>query len=302
MLSNTDDKKPRPNAVCHDAAGSSSTGIIDAHVTKASRKSVPLKVSGMMSQSGLRSGAATRMTIQTAMPSTGKTSSTTGNRRLAVTLAATATTRIATTIHTRVHSMRTPEDMFRMIGEYRCCDDGGEVADMDLPAKHVARHRASDQRRRNIVEEARQDEHDCEQREAPLPVIRKNGRHRVWHTASLEVTREKRKAHQQQEKIGENDPLVLHVDGEPANAGTKFESGKGDFVARDRRQARERDLKRVTVKKSDPEQRHPKQDEIDRDAQQVDWGAGLGGSRDGRACCTKPEQDANDGKDQFVQG
>jgi hypothetical protein len=36
--------------------------------------------------------AVARMTIQMAMPSTGKMSSTAGNRRLAVTLAATATT------------------------------------------------------------------------------------------------------------------------------------------------------------------------------------------------------------------
>ena len=31
MLSNTEDRKPRPSAVCHDATGSSSTGISEAH-------------------------------------------------------------------------------------------------------------------------------------------------------------------------------------------------------------------------------------------------------------------------------
>src|SRR5688572_32013570 len=42
MLSNTAETKPSPNAVCHDAAGSRSTGISDAHSTSASRNTVPL--------------------------------------------------------------------------------------------------------------------------------------------------------------------------------------------------------------------------------------------------------------------
>ena len=48
-------------AVCQDAAGSFSTGIIEAQVTSDSRKMVPLNASGSSSQSGLRSGAVTRM-------------------------------------------------------------------------------------------------------------------------------------------------------------------------------------------------------------------------------------------------
>ena len=71
MLSNTADTKPRPSAVCQDASGSFSTGIIEAQVTSASRKIVPLKVSGMTSQSGRRSGAVTRITTHTARPITG---------------------------------------------------------------------------------------------------------------------------------------------------------------------------------------------------------------------------------------
>src|SRR5262249_32962318 len=122
------DRKPSPKAVCHDAAGSSSTGIIDAHVTNANRKIVPLEVSGMIAQSGLRNGAVARMTIQTAIPSTGKTSSTAGNRRFAVTLAPIATTRIAATIHTRTHSTRSPEGASRTIGENRCCVTAAGIA------------------------------------------------------------------------------------------------------------------------------------------------------------------------------
>ena len=104
MLSNTADTKPSPSAVCHDASGSCSTGIIDAQVTSASRKIVPLKVSGITSQSGRRSGAVARMTTQTASPITGMTSSSAGNFRLAMTFARIATTRIAATMNTRVQS------------------------------------------------------------------------------------------------------------------------------------------------------------------------------------------------------
>ena len=98
MLSNTDDRKPRPSAVCQDASGSCSTGISEALVTSASRKIVPLNVSGMIAQSGRRSGAVARITIHTARPITGTTSSIAGNFRFAVTLATIAMTRISATI------------------------------------------------------------------------------------------------------------------------------------------------------------------------------------------------------------
>ncbi len=98
MLSNTEDRKPRPSAVCQEASGSSSTGISEALVTSASRKIVPLKVSGMISQSGRRSGAVARITIHTASPITGTTSSRAGNFRLAMTFARIAMIRIAATM------------------------------------------------------------------------------------------------------------------------------------------------------------------------------------------------------------
>src|SRR3954469_13554668 len=102
MLSNTAETKPRPIAVCQDAAGSFSTGISDAQVTSASRKIVPLKVSGITFQSGLRHGVVTSRTTQTDAPMIGKASSAAGNRRLAITLDRIATIRIANTITTRL--------------------------------------------------------------------------------------------------------------------------------------------------------------------------------------------------------
>ena len=73
----------------------------EALVTSASRKIVPLNVSGMISQSGRRSGAVAMITIQTARPITGTASSTAGNFRLAMTLALMAMTRIAATTPTK---------------------------------------------------------------------------------------------------------------------------------------------------------------------------------------------------------
>ena len=74
MLSNTAEMKPRPIAVCQDAAGSLSTGIMEAQVTSASRKIVPLVASGNRLQSGLRNGAVTRIASPTATPMKGKLS------------------------------------------------------------------------------------------------------------------------------------------------------------------------------------------------------------------------------------
>src|SRR3954452_11221132 len=117
MLSNTAETKPRPSAVGQDATGSLSTGIIEAAVTSASRKIVPLNVSGITDQSGLRKGAVKKITIHTAMPSTGIASSNAGNFRLAVMLAVSAATRMAATINTLVASIFRPLGGSLTIGE-----------------------------------------------------------------------------------------------------------------------------------------------------------------------------------------
>ena len=121
MLSNTDDTKPRPSVVCHDADGNVSTGITEAAVTSARRKIVPLKVSGMMLQSGVRRNAVSKIAAQTASPSTGSVSSSAGNFRFAVTFATNAAVRMAATMKTRAPSTRDPLGGFFTIGEKRCC-------------------------------------------------------------------------------------------------------------------------------------------------------------------------------------
>src|SRR5262249_32995660 len=78
MLSNTAETQPRPNAVCQDAAGSFSTGTIEAPVTTDSRKIVPLRVSASTAQPGCRKGTAARMAAHTARPITGHASNASG--------------------------------------------------------------------------------------------------------------------------------------------------------------------------------------------------------------------------------
>ena len=141
----------------------------------------------------------------------------------------------------------------------------------------MARHGAADQRRCDIVEEARQHEHDGQQRDAALPVVGKIGRHSVGHAAQLEMAREQRKPHQQQEQVGQDHPFVLHVQREAGEPGAEFEAGENELVERDGRKPGQRDVERVVVEQRDAEQRQAEQDEIDRDAEDVD-------RRDGARC------------------
>ena len=90
------------------------------------------------------------------------------------------------------------------------CDDRGQIADVNLSTEDVARHRSPDERGRDIVEEARQNEDDDEKDSAAFPVIRQQGRHLIRNPALLEMPRQQSKSHQQQEQIGQRDPLVRH--------------------------------------------------------------------------------------------
>src|ERR1017187_6560001 len=106
MLSNTAETKPRPKAECQDAAGSASTGIIDAQVTRDSRKIDPLLASGSSSQSGLLSGTLNRIAAHTAAPMNGKGTEGSLNSTLTITLATIAQIRISATMPARGQSTR----------------------------------------------------------------------------------------------------------------------------------------------------------------------------------------------------
>ncbi len=105
MLSKTAERKPRASVDGHEAGGSFSTGIIEAQVTSASRKTEPLMAPGIRLHSGLRSGAASSSATQTALPRKGKLSASAANFRFTVTLVAIAATRMNATMPTRAQSM-----------------------------------------------------------------------------------------------------------------------------------------------------------------------------------------------------
>src|SRR5258708_37657200 len=132
MLEKRAETKARPRAVCHVAAGSLSTGIIDAAVTSARRKAAPLNVSGNTDQSGDLNGAVSRMAAQTASPRTGTVASNAGNFRFAVTLATSAAARITATMKTRTLWIFSPVGGFLTIGENPCCCSDAGTAKINI--------------------------------------------------------------------------------------------------------------------------------------------------------------------------
>src|SRR5688500_2780395 len=117
MLSKTADTNPRPSAVGHDAAGSLSTGINDAHRMSESRKMVPSNALGSRLQSGLRMGAVTRIATHTAAPMNGNLSERWLTCRLTTTVAAIAAANMAATTATRPQSIPGPTTTSFTIGE-----------------------------------------------------------------------------------------------------------------------------------------------------------------------------------------
>ena len=78
MLSKKAEMKPSASADTHEAGGSLSTGIIEAHSTSDSRKTEPLMVSGSTSQSWRRTPTVIMMATHTATPMKGKCSASSG--------------------------------------------------------------------------------------------------------------------------------------------------------------------------------------------------------------------------------
>src|SRR5688572_8676671 len=97
MLSKTAETTPKPKAVTADAAGSRSTGIIEADSTSDNKNALPRTALGNTDQSGRRKIEPVRMTAQTAAPIHGKLSPNSGNLVLTITFAVMTPTRIANT-------------------------------------------------------------------------------------------------------------------------------------------------------------------------------------------------------------
>ena len=122
MLSKTADRKPRPKAVCQDAAGSCSTGIIEAASTSDSRNTLPRTDSGTCCQSGRRIGAVSR--IVAADRDADEREAVGERRRISGSPSGWSTTaapRISATTPMRGQSSATRARHPSMIGEWRCC-------------------------------------------------------------------------------------------------------------------------------------------------------------------------------------
>jgi len=81
------------------------------------------------------------------------------------------------------------------------------------------------------------------------------------------MAREDREAHQQQEQVGENDPLMLQMQAEATHANPVFEPGEDELVENDRAQPCECDLQGLVVKDGNTHKRQREQDEVDGDAE-----------------------------------
>jgi hypothetical protein len=127
--------------------------------------------------------------------------------------------------------------------------------------------RAADQRRRDVVEETREDPDDHQQHKRPEPAFGQQPRQHFRHAAVLEMTRQQRKADQQAEQIDQQHPLVRHVRPEAGEAVTGLETGDRDLVQGNHRQTAQRHLQHMVMEQRHAEQRRGEQHEVQRDAE-----------------------------------
>ena len=91
----------------------------------------------------------------------------------------------------------------------RGSDDRREIADVNLAPEDVPRNGAADQGRRDLSRKLT-DEHQHQQHDAALPVVRQQCRHLIGNPAVLEVPGEQRKPREQPEQIRNYHPFVRH--------------------------------------------------------------------------------------------
>ena len=138
MLSNTADVKPRPRADCHEAAGSLSTGIIEAQRTSESRNTALRADSGTRCHAGARSQAVSSSAPHTAAPRKGKRSEISVKRVLITMLTVTAETSMVPTTATRDQSIVVPGSGSFWIGAWRCCTSEAGMANTTNAASEPA--------------------------------------------------------------------------------------------------------------------------------------------------------------------
>ena len=127
---------------------------------------------------------------------------------------------------------------------------------MNLALEELMRHCAADQRGGDVVEKAREHEHHDEQDETAFPVVREVLGQDDRHMTLFKMPREQRKAHQQTEEIGQNDPFVLEMADQARETGTSLEACEDQLVDRDCCQTGQTDCQSIVMEERDAEQRH----------------------------------------------
>ena len=157
---------------------------------------------------------------------------------------------------------RVADDAARAAGVRRR-HDCGDVAHVHAPAEHALRDRATDQRRGDVVEEARQHEHQRQQQEAATPVVRQQVGQPPRQPALLEVARQQREPEQQHEQVGEHRPLAAEVTEQAGKARHTVETSRRQLVDRDRGEPGRGHLERAGMQDGNAEQCAGEQHELD---------------------------------------
>ena len=145
---------------------------------------------------------------------------------------------------------------------------------MHPPLEDGLRHRPADHGGRDVVKERGQDEDDREQREPALPVVGQDRRELLGDLAVLEVLGQEREPEEQAEQVEQDAPLVRDVVGdvEARQPVLADHLREGELEDQDRDEPGQGDLQRVVVEQRDPEEGHPEQEELERDAGEL-WPA-----------------------------
>src|SRR5438034_8306525 len=101
---------------------------------------------------------------------------------------------------------------------------------MHSGSEELMRHRATDQRRSDVVEKTGKNPHHHQQQETAFPIMRKILRQNQRHVALLEMARQQSETHEQTKKVRKDDPLVTKVIHKSNHAGTRLKAGESDFI------------------------------------------------------------------------
>ncbi|TPW03847.1 MAG: hypothetical protein FD124_2858 [Alphaproteobacteria bacterium] len=141
---------------------------------------------------------------------------------------------------------------------------------MHLAPEDVTRERGPEEGCGDVVENAREDEHEREKDEPRRPVVRQHVGRCVHDAALLEMPGEQLETRQQQGQIDERDPLVPDRADEACDAGPVIESRHEELVRDNRREAGQRNRQHAMMQERYADERRAEQEELKRNAEDHD--------------------------------